>query len=905
MMDGHFMTNRAKQLRRIALFFAALLGIGVSSGGGNAEPPSPLAERIAAPNSRTASTTDGTAGSPTDSTTGNTAGTNSPNRTNNVANSKLGKKELAKHAELYDLDLTAPDHAPIKQPLDPAAAKAFDVLENHCARCHQAGELSPGAKPSGDFGNVLHLQDLARDRHFVQPGNPDGSPLYTSMLKRDMPYDVLHKFEPRARPSVDEIGAVRDWIEGLRRSQLQSAGAEDTGNARPPILRSPSCVEPGGLAGATGAETAATPPSKAPTKTSMTVSVVAKINAYLERAGHKAPKDLRFVSLSHLQRACNSKQEMAVYRRAVVKLLNLISRARQPRKFKSIDAAGTIIAFRLSDLGWSKQQWQQITARDPYRTGAQSPVKPVGADGTAAPMAERAASSRYVRGDWLAYAALRAPLYQELLGQANTAGALRKALHFSLETNIRSVLAKRIAIQGSATAKNNRLLERHEIDNGVYWTSYDFSSNKGRQSLASHPLGPLGKRAFRHKLNAVLYSLPNGFPAFYLNDDEGRRLVEAPRRILRDNGAGRGTGGTISAASTCLSCHSDGPIKISPTATPLVLKTKRLNQAEQTAIEELYVDLDDMNETIVDDAKSMRAAFKHAGLQQYSKLHGVESISALMERYRRPVDLETAALELRTRPEELSKSLVKRSQKFFGLERRLRQGGVAREEFAALFGAVSAVVAKSPRLDGATPGAQVGGVAEGLSEGLAAPPQKGKHKTRKLAFSLSLYSNKSVYKRNDSAQFWASTTRDCNLTLINIDTLGRGTVIFPNDFRPDNKLKAGQLLKLPGDGAPYQFRLREIGSERIVGVCNVGTKSADGIMHNFEKQKFSNLGNYRAFLDKALAKEWTGYAIAAPVRKRKRRRRRRRKTPPKPKPTSVKNKLPLVQARSAIMFDIR
>src|SRR5690242_3848249 len=72
--------------------------------------------------------------------------------------------------------------------LDPAAVAAREVLERHCARCHQSGKLVTAA-PAADFANVLELDELARDPALVLPGNPDGSSLYVSMLRRTMPPD--------------------------------------------------------------------------------------------------------------------------------------------------------------------------------------------------------------------------------------------------------------------------------------------------------------------------------------------------------------------------------------------------------------------------------------------------------------------------------------------------------------------------------------------------------------------------------------------------------------------------------------------------------------------------------------------------------------------------------------------
>ncbi|MHA1548191.1 MAG: hypothetical protein ACTSYE_04585, partial [Alphaproteobacteria bacterium] len=68
----------------------------------------------------------------------------------------------------------AQENATIAMPEDPFAGAAFQVLERHCARCHQDGRLDR-APPKGDFGNILMLSQIASDPNYIVPGNPDGS----------------------------------------------------------------------------------------------------------------------------------------------------------------------------------------------------------------------------------------------------------------------------------------------------------------------------------------------------------------------------------------------------------------------------------------------------------------------------------------------------------------------------------------------------------------------------------------------------------------------------------------------------------------------------------------------------------------------------------------------------------
>ena len=73
-------------------------------------------------------------------------------------------------------------------------------------------------------------------------------------------------------------------------------------------------------------------------------------------------------------------------------------------------------------------------------------------------------------------------------------------------------------------------------------------------------------------------------------------------------------------------------------------------------------------------------------------------------------------------------------------------------------------------------------------------------------------------------------------------------MIFPNKFQQDNFLKAGKEVQFPDRDAPFQFRLKDPGTETVIAICNASGKTADGIQHDFKKRQFTDLGNYRGFL---------------------------------------------------------
>ena len=61
-------------------------------------------------------------------------------------------------------------------------------------------------------------------------------------------------------------------------------------------------------------------------------------------------------------------------------------------------------------------------------------------------------------------------------------------------SDIEKFLVKRAGFQKSGVSKHNRLIERHAIPTGYFWTSYDFKGDRPEQSLFIHPLGPAGAR---------------------------------------------------------------------------------------------------------------------------------------------------------------------------------------------------------------------------------------------------------------------------------------------------------------------------------------------------------------------------------------------------------------------------
>ncbi len=101
----------------------------------------------------------------------------------------------------------------------------------------------------------------------------------------------------------------------------------------------------------------------------------------------------------------------------------------------------------------------------------------------------------------------------------------------------------------------------------------------------------------------------------------------------------------------------------------------------------------------------------------------------------------------------------------------------------------------------------------------------------------------------------ARPSGDCNLTVIAVEADGLATVLFPNDTTVDNRVQAGALVQIPAEGAPFQLRLDKPGRHTIAAVCNAIAKRPQGIGHDFERQRFTVLGDWRTFLLQSAERE--------------------------------------------------
>ena len=88
---------------------------------------------------------------------------------------------------------------------------------------------------------------------------------------------------------------------------------------------------------------------------------------------------------------------------------------------------------------------------------------------------------------------------------------------------------------------------------------------------------------------------------------------------------------------------------------------------------------------------------------------------------------------------------------------------------------------------------------------------------------LTMQASKPRYRIGEYLSLSIQTNKACYLTVIDIGTSGKRTLLFPNAYQPDNFLAANQILQIPN----HQFKLeigKPAGEEVLWAVCRVEDK---------------------------------------------------------------------------------
>jgi hypothetical protein len=124
-----------------------------------------------------------------------------------------------------------------------------------------------------------------------------------------------------------------------------------------------------------------------------------------------------------------------------------------------------------------------------------------------------------------------------------------------------------------------------------------------------------------------------------------------------------------------------------------------------------------------------------------------------------------------------------------------------------------------------------------------------------------LTSDRDSYKVGDTPVFTVIAPTECFLTLTNVDEKGEGTVLFPNKFVQNNKIKGKVEVQFPGEKAGFTYRLKDPGVETVIAVCSDKGGEVDGIKHNFTRSALTVVPNYTDSVARSVANQPVKRAI--------------------------------------------
>jgi WD40 repeat protein len=506
--------------------------------------------------------------------------------------------------------LPFPVHAadPDKAPL---AAKARGVLKAYCYRCH--------GKDGSVEGAMNYVADLSKlvARKKVVAGDPEASRLFRRVDDGTMPPP-----DEQPRPTAAEVAVLKQWIE---------AGA---------------------------------PPDAASTTTARkainTADVSNFVLADLETMDRRARRFQRYFTLAPLHNTGLSDEELQTYRNALAKLVNSLSWSPRITLPVAVDPAKTVLRIDLRWYLWDAATWNRVLVEYPYG---------VLDDGAAARavMVGTAARVPVIRADWFVATASRAPLYYDVLQLPSSLTELERQLRVDAVANIQQERVVRVGFNGSGVSRFNRILERHDSAQGVYWRSYDFDEppanlvERGngnllpdRRNVFAFPLGPgLVAEPFQHAGGEAIFTLPNGLHAYYIAKADNTRLDKAPVAIVSDP---KRPDRAVEAGVSCMTCHVTGILpKADQIRDHLDKNPRAFSRTDASLIRALYLPKEKSLLLMQDDAKRYAEAVAKTG----AKVSKFEAVSTITLKYEADLDLPTAAAEIGLAAEDFREMITK------------------------------------------------------------------------------------------------------------------------------------------------------------------------------------------------------------------------------------------------------
>lgn len=485
--------------------------------------------------------------------------------------------------------LAAPPGRPVPRAVDGAAlaARVKEIFRTRCLECHGGSKVQGGVK-------ILDYDLLVNKKKEIVPNEPDNSPLFERVSAADEDSAMPPSGQPRL--PADDITTIRSWI-AAGAPAFPADVAPPAEQEKDPSLRNVAGVD----------------------------YVHKQILAHLRTLAGDARLNVRYFSINHVLTSGATREELELQRQALAKAINHLSLERKVVRPRPIDApTATIFAVDLRELGWHKRLLQRVGSGSVHGGSVHGSTPnlfdlalleyPYGITYEDSDTFDRLVDEyfvpagmvrpiSFVRADWFVSVATQPPLYEDFLQLPFELDELEARLGVASQNNLDEGIARRAGMAVSGVSRNNRVVERHPADQGAYWKSFDFRTNKGQENIFLDPLDlhPAG--------GEMIFNLPNGLQGYLLADAKGRRLDVAPTDIVTDKFA---EDKTVRNGLSCMRCHETGMKSFVDTVRPAVDKLPGSPGFSKRDVLRIYPEQSELDQYLEEDGGRFLRALEQA-----------------------------------------------------------------------------------------------------------------------------------------------------------------------------------------------------------------------------------------------------------------------------------------------------
>jgi hypothetical protein len=356
----------------------------------------------------------------------------------------------------------------------------------------------------------------------------------------------------------------------------------------------------------------------------------------------------RYVSAAFLIPSyCRIDSAANVVADALPLLLNSLSLTQIAASAQPLSGGEALLRIDLREMGWDRpirvgtrehaDGWEALTASAAQALAWRGPE----ADAIFEQLGTR---TPLLHAHDLASAALGASLYYGLLDAPQTIDDLRSALGIPPELHEEPNAYWRAVTTRSRISRQDRTLLRYRgpVDGPLFWHTLDRGPDAATGSALVAPLGRDGDES------SVMYTLPNGMPAYFLAAADGSRLDES--RVLIDTQEGDFVPRT---APSCMRCHSEtGVLPVTDELRPYAATDPngRFSAPERALLAEVYPSQGDLDALMEADRRRVEDARARLGVPRPGR-----SLDELVLMQGRDVAPALAAAELFVSPAELER----------------------------------------------------------------------------------------------------------------------------------------------------------------------------------------------------------------------------------------------------------